>query len=389
MSALKKLSKASLRKYFYMAQILVVLIVPLSTACQDGTENPKTDCETLHLKDYSRCKTGIGFGLDQLNKATHEIITKEFERVSSTAFFMSLIWKSPDEFDFSGTDKAIAFAKENNMDVHAHCLLYHHTSISPDFLMNYKGDNAGFENLVQTFITRVVSRYKGKVKSYDLTNEIFNYNSSQTNDTWLRQRFDSDTAFLSFIKRCFVYANNADPGALLFYNDYGQEFSNDSYDKGYKIMDMLKEWKASGVPVHGYGLQMHTNIYRPLKDIEKAFSMAVQTGLLIHVSELDVSVNWADFDINGVKGGEQNITSLNEDLAERQKLQFMQVADAYVRIVPREQQYGITVWDTGDKDSWLSWERFERGTLYDENYKRKPAFYGFLEGLSGTKPDCN
>jgi endo-1,4-beta-xylanase len=133
---------------------------------------------------------------------------------------------------------------------------------------------------------------------------------------------------------------------------------------------------------------MHTNIYRPIQDIENALRLAASSGLRIHITELDVAINYADWDINNVSGGVKGLSAFNNDLHDRQKEMYRLVADAYRRIVPRNQQYGITTWDLCDKYSWLNWNRWEAGTLYDVNYNRKPAFYGFLEGLSGKKIDC-
>ena len=67
-------------------------------------------------------------------------------------------------------------------------------------------------------------------------------------------------------------------------------------------------WKQQGVPIHGYSVHMHTNIYRPQADIDQALQLAAKTGLQIAISEMDISINWADYDIPGQKGGVQGLT---------------------------------------------------------------------------------
>ena len=58
----------------------------------------------------------------------------------------------------------------------------------------------------------------------------------------------------------------------------------------------------------------------------------------------------------------------------------------YGEIVPKNQQFGITVWGFRDQDSWI----YEGGTdwplLYDNNFEPKPAYDGFRNGLDGQAP---
>jgi endo-1,4-beta-xylanase len=341
------------------------------------------------LKEISEVPIGVSFGRNQIDASTTLIYEKEFDNATSTEFFTSLIWQNINDYDFSGSDEHIDFCRSKSMNIHAHCLLYPIPSVSPDFLVNFQGDNIAFELLVKDFLSNVLTRYKGKIKAYDLTNELFAYNSGATSETWMRNRFPSDSAYFDFVGRCYQYAHAADPDALLFYNDYGQEFSNNDYEKGRSIATLLKKWKQDGIPVHGYGLQLHTNIYRPIKDITKALEIAVSTGLKIHISELDIAIDWADFDIEGVDGGEQNLTAVSENHRQRQKQMYYDIASAYCTHVPPGQQYGITLWDTNDKFSFLTSNNpLEEPCVFDKNNQRKPLYYGLLNGLSKGDFNC-
>jgi endo-1,4-beta-xylanase len=116
----------------------------------------------------------------------------------------------------------------------------------------------------------------------------------------------------------------------------------------------------------------------------------VSTGLQVHISELDISLNWVDWDIDNIPTkGVQGISYISDEMRYDQKEMYRKVAEAYRKTVPKKQQYGITMWDLTDKYSWLAEQRFEAGTMFDESYQRKPAFYGFLEGLAGKRFDCN
>lgn len=370
-----------------MQKLLLFPLLFLLFSCKDNSVNSIV-CSDLYLKDYALFPVGVSGGLTQINPVNENYFNKNFDRVTTTTFFPIFLWKNKDSYDYTYADSSTQYLRRLKKDIHAHCLLYALPSVSPPFLVNYSGSNEEFETLVKNFIRTMLSRYKGIVKSYDIFNELFDYNSAKTHPTWLRKRFSSDDEFFDFVGRCYRYAHQADPSALLFYNDYGQEFSNGEYEKGKAIFSLLMKWKKQGVPLHGYGLQMHTNIYRPVKDIEEALKLAVQTKLLIHISELDVSVNWADFDIEGIEGGQQNISELTPTLKEKQAVMYRKVAEIYRTVVPQEQQYGITLWDLSDKDSWLIESRFEAATIMYTPQKRKKAFYAFLNGLGNKNYSC-
>lgn len=348
----------------------------------DSDSQPPSAPTKIHLGEASRIPVGVAYCAGKRNAKTTPIIDGEFSRLTSTEFYPFLLWQAPGQYRFSGADQSVADAQRSRRPLHGHCLLYALESVCPPFLINFEGTNQEFEAMVRDYLTVTLTRYKGRVQSYDLANELFAYHGNSADNTWLRRRFTSDQELWDFIGRCYHYAHAADPDALLFYADYGQESSRDNYAKGWAIAHQLFRWKKAGVPVHGYALHFHTNIYRPQQDLDRALTMAVQTGLKIHVSELDVSINWSDGDVASQKSGVQGLTQATPDLLERQSETFRHIALAYRRLVPAQQQFGITVWDVGDGDSWLASQRFEKPTLFDGHYRPKPAFYGFMRGLS-------
>jgi endo-1,4-beta-xylanase len=335
-----------------------------------------------HLRDRSRLPVGVSTCNGKRNARTAPILDREFSRLTSTEFYPYHLWTGPGQYQFEGTDRAVAQAERSGQALHGHCLLYQLESVCPKFLMNFPGSNEEFEALVRDFLSTTLTRYRGRVASYDLFNELYDHRGGKVRDSWLRRRFASDSELFDFAARCYAYAHEADPKALLFYNDYGQEHRTDFYAKGSTIAQQIRQWKRAGVPIHGYGIQFHTNIYRPQEDLEAALKLAVRTGLPVHISELDVSINWVDSDMVGHKAGAQGLSASTPELLQRQSETYRRIAQAYLRLVPPEQRFGITCWDLGDGDSWLAKQRFEEANLYDRDYQRKPAFYGFCQGLS-------
>jgi len=131
--------------------------------------------------------------------------------------------------------------------------------------------------------------------------------------------------------------------------------------------------KEQGVPIDGVGLQMHISINTPNAGIDEAMRQMAATGLLVHVSEVDVRTN----------PGNSASYTFTPSLSKQQAAKVKYVIDAYQRLVPAAQQYGITFWNVTDKDSWLVQQPGleDNPTLFDENYEKKDAYYGALEAL--------
>lgn len=68
---------------------------------------------------------------------------------------------------------------------------------------------------------------------------------------------------------------------------------------------------------------------------------------------------------------------------QQQKQKFTSIIRAYRNMVPKAQQYGITIWNVGDGDSWIpnSCNCRDYPLPFDKNYAKKPAYDGILNGL--------
>ena len=120
-------------------------------------------------------------------------------------------------------------------------------------------------------------------------------------------------------------------------------------------------------------MQMHIDINADNSNITAALQKLVATGLKIHISELDISVN---------PNNDPNIVYSNSlQITQAAKFQF--IAETYRAVVPPAQQYGITTWDVGDADSWIPYfyNRKDWPLPFDSSYKKKAAYYGYLKGL--------
>jgi endo-1,4-beta-xylanase len=226
---------------------------------------------------------------------------------------------------------------------------------------------------MQNWITQMVSRNAGKVKAWDVVNEAFNDNNGA-----LRSGTDANDIFYwgsvlgrSYIANAFRYANAADPAALLFLNDYNLETNAMKLDS---FIAMVNELKLQSVPIHGVATQMHININAPNTGIDQMFTKLASTGLKVHVSELDIRVN----------PNNASPFTITDALLDQQGQKFKYVAESYKRNIPLAQQYGITVWNLTDADSWIvASGKSDYPTLFSAGYQKKPAYTGFLQGLKG------
>jgi endo-1,4-beta-xylanase len=228
---------------------------------------------------------------------------------------------------------------------------------------------------LKNWITTIVTRYKTKVTGWDVANEVLvdgtgdlrtSANSPATgNDIF----YWADYLGSSYIDSAFRWANAVDPAAKLFINDYNLETDNRKLDSTIALINRLKN---AGVPIHGVGLQMHISINTSNTGIDNALQKLAATGLMIHISEMDVRVN------------PSNASPFipTSTLLDQAAQKYRYVAESYFRYVPAAQRYGITVWDLTDADSWIvTGGKIDFPTLFDASFNKKPAFDQFILGL--------
>jgi endo-1,4-beta-xylanase len=358
--------------------ISIFLFCALSCTKNKNNMPGPSPTDTTTLKNVAPFKVGAAIDVSLLQNNSlyrNTLLLQESSITTENALKWPSVHPSQNNFDFSGGDFIANFCATNNKRLHGHCLIWYQSN--PDWLNNFTGDSVVWETLFKTHIQTVVAHYNGKVASWDVVNEAFHDNdgSLRVNDINSTDNFDDGCIWArhlgrDYIARAFIYAHEADSSALLFYNDYGQEWSEIKTDS---ILAMVNNLKSRNIPINGLGIQMHTDINASADGITNAFQKLTATGLLIHISELDVSVNTAN---------DQSV-NFSPALAQQQADRFAFIVHQYKSIVPLAQQYGITTWNIGDADSWIRTylKHKDWPLLFDDNYARKPAFYSFRNAL--------
>lgn len=160
-----------------------------------------------------------------------------------------------DTFAFDAADAIVDFAEEHGQVVRGHTLLWH--SQNPGWLE--QGDFSPpdeLRDILHEHISTVVGRYAGRIAQWDVANEIFDDRGvlRTEENIWLRELGPG------IIADAFRWAHEADPGAVLFLNDYGVESAG---PKTLAYEHLVRELLAEGVPVGGFGIQGHLSLDFP------------------------------------------------------------------------------------------------------------------------------
>jgi len=260
-------------------------------------------------------------------------------------------------FTFASADGLVKAAKANGMTVIGHTLAWHQQS--PGWI-NASGMSRedAIKNL-ENHIKETVSHFGDDVYSWDVVNEAFS--DSITNPgNWkyaLRDCPWKSAIGDDYIEIAFKAAREANPNIKLYYNDYNLDYP----DKREAVYYMAKDFIARGIPIDGIGMQGHYNLSTSAAEVEKSIALFADLGLLVSVTELDVSVSNAG-------------AALSAEAALNQAVRYaelFQVFRKYAGTVER-----VTLWGISDGASWRA-ANFP--LLFDKFYKAKPAFYAVVD----------
>lgn len=266
-------------------------------------------------------------------------------------------------WNFAQSDAIVAAADGADQHVKGHALIWH--SQLPAFIDDSLSADALREHM-NRHIHRTMRHFGHDVQAWDVVNEAF------ADDGTLRDTVFSRKLGDSFIGAAFRKAHATERHAELIYNDYGIETINAKSDAVYA---MVKKLQKQHVPIDGVGFQMHIDArFAPtVAQLTANFSRFADLGMNVNVSEMDVRVA-------GLSGSSQA-----EKLAIQQQIYHRVVAACLAVRKCR----AITTWGFTDRYSWIdSTFGADDPLLYNDNYARKPAYYGMVDGFVGLAPDA-
>ncbi|KAI0179451.1 glycoside hydrolase family 10 protein [Hypoxylon sp. FL1284] len=315
-----------------------------ATSSASPSATPSSDSIDALFKAKGKLYWGTSADSGTLSKSQNAaIIKKDFGQVTAEN---SMKWDAIEPqrggFSFGGADVLVDFAQQNGLSVRGHTLLWDQQL--PDYVKAIT-DKKELTSVLENHISSVVGRYKGKVRAWDVVNEIFD------EDGTLRDCVFTQVLGEDFVRIAFEAARKADPDAKLYINDYHLE-SGTSAKTTTGMFDHVQKWLEAGIPIDGIGLQGHLGGGNPSPDDMKAgLEKLAGTGVSeLAITELDI----VDAPADG----------------------YVTVANACVSV---EKCVGVTTWGVSDADSWQSQST---PLLFDSSYKPKAAYTAVLKALA-------
>ena len=326
------------------------------------------------MKDSYKDYFTIGVAVNQRNVSNPDqiaLIKKEFNSITAENDMKpGEIHPKEGVWNWERADKIANFCRENGIKLRGHCLCWH-SQFADWMFTDSKGKPVKkevFYERLREHIHAVVNRYKDIVYAWDVVNEAM----ADDGRSWpgreqspYRQSRHFQLCGDEFIAKAFQFAREADPNALLFYNDY----SCVDEGKRERIYNMVKKMKDAGVPIDGIGMQGHYNIYFPSEEqLEKAIVRFKELVNHIHITELDLRMN--------NESGGQLMFSRGEAKPMPGYMSTLQT-DQYARLFKVFRKHKdvidcVTFWNLGDRDSWLGVNNHP--LPFDENYRPKACY---------------
>ncbi|KPF70139.1 hypothetical protein IP69_09685 [Bosea sp. AAP35] len=262
-------------------------------------------------------------------------------------------------FDFAGADELVGFARSQGKALRGHALLW--GEALPPWAREMS-TRAEAERELVDHIETVVDRYKGQIETWDVVNEVIKFDplpGEPMRDTiWQRLLGPAH------VEIAFRTAARIDPKARLVLNDFNFEEPGPGTAARRKIaLDLCRNLKDKGIPVHGIGMQAHLYADKPL-DIDGLQNFMVELGKLdldVEITELDV-IDW----------------KLPADIATRDRAAASLVGTFLDTIVSVRRPRAIVTWGLSDRYSWVH-ETFPRKDKararplpLDADFKPKP-----------------
>ncbi len=383
-----------IRSFLKGALLIILPVLALTTAilisgCNISNRvKPLTAADSLKgLKDFYKDYFPIGVAVSprSLQGEQGEFIKKHFNSLTpENVMKPALLQPEEGKFIWDQADRIVEFAMANGMRVRGHTLCWHNQTgewMFKDSLGNQASKELVLSRLKE-HITQVVSRYKGKIYAWDVLNEaIDNADPSKG----YRETPWYTICGEEFIAKAFQWAHEADPDALLFYND----FNTENPVKRQKIYEMVKRLLDQGVPIHGVGMQAHWNIGGPRHvgqlhqpgegdfeipgssedAIRESIDKFASLGMQVHITELDVSIYTSRADTL-----DPGFTPERE----QKQIDFYKMAFKVFR-EKKDVLTSVTFWNVSDRGSWLDNRTPRRGRhyplLFDVNMQPKKVFW--------------
>ncbi len=276
---------------------------------------------------------------------------------------------APHRYDFRAADTLVSFAQRHHMAVRGHNLLTGGTNPA-GWVLNGHFSSDALASIVQDHITTEVSHFRGKVIQWDVVNEALTFGGSLERNVWYAGLGPD------YIDRAFRWAHDADPNAVLFYNEddvacdqcSGPFPTATEARRDDAIYNLVAALKQRGVPIDGVGIQMHLWATPPDTVALASFMARLRgLGLQVAVTEMDVRLP-------------------NRHTARDLARQAQVYGDVLNVCLAAPNCKTFVTWGFTDAVSWIPayLPGLGSGDIFDTSYHPKPAYDALHRALAGS-----
>ena len=367
-----------MKKFIAVSCMALAMLSAAGSVSAQGFGRRQPVEDPTGYKDTYKDYFTVGVAVNMRNVSNPDqiaLIKKNFNSITAEND-MKPVSLQPEEgkFNWENADKIANFCRENNIPLRGHCLCWH-SQFADWMFVDKKGKEVSkevFYERLRTHIHAVVNRYKDIVYAWDVVNEAM-ADGDGRRMPWMKEEpspYRQSRHFKlcgdEFIAKAFEFAREADPKALLFYNDYNAA----DPAKRDRIFNMVKKMKDAGVPIDGIGMQGHYNIYGPsIEDVDAAITKYATLVDHIHFTELDVRINEEmGGQLRFSRGEAKPVAPYIDALLEAQYANLFKVFRKHKNVIKN-----VTFWNLSDHDSWLGVNNYP--LPFDKNFKPKKAYY--------------
>ena len=335
------------------------------------------------LAEPINLRIGNAVNMDKLNvdAAYTSLVANQYSTVTpENVMKWDSIEPTQGQLNFGPGDQLVSFAQQHGQLVRGHTLLWHNQL--PNWLTSGVGttiSNDQLRDILKQHIFAEVGHFKGKIWQWDVANEVF---ANAWDPHPLADGINGDDFWVShlgegIIADAFRWAHQADPHALLFYNDFNIAGEDGTNAKADAVYAWVKSLQAQGVPINGVGEQGHL-------DTQYGFSGARMQADLARYASLGVKVAITEADVRTFVETTDSLQNPSDPLSQfAQPYEFDQELKACLAV---RDCISFTIWDVDDADSWVPGFFTGEGyaTLYDTNLNPKTAYTTLQHDLIGA-----
>lgn len=294
-----------------------------------------------------------------------------------------LIHPEVNRYDWTDADRLVDWSQRHGMTLIGHCLVWH--SQPPKWMFTDEtGKNVSRETLIgrmYSHIMTIVTRYRGKIKGWDVVNEAFEDDGSYRKTPYY------NIIGPEYLALAFQFAHEADPDAELYYNDY----SMSKPGKREAVCQLVRQLKAKGIRIDAVGMQSHNGYnYPDYSDYEKSIEAFAAEGVKVMLTELDMNMLPNPKDFNGAEISQnfklmeqynpyvKGLDKKAQKLFNQRYLDLFRIVERHKDVISR-----VTFWGVNDGHTWLNdWPvkgRTNYPMLFDRDYQAKPVVKDILK----------